>query len=162
MQDTEKAVKKNKGIIVTTIIVLVATGVGFFGGVQYQKSQKVKTPSGFQGGLQNGSGRTTEIGKNGTGGMARNGNQPVSGEITSIDDTGITVKTADGGSKIIIFSSSTKVNKTTEGLKSDLTKGATVMVIGTTGTDGTVTAQTVSVGNVAQGMPSGAQPPQGN
>jgi len=147
MENTEKTVKKNKAIIITTIIVLVATGVGFYGGIQYQKSQKVKAPSGFQGGLQNGSGKTTEIGKNGAGEVARNGNQPIYGEITSIDDTGIMVKTADGGSKIVIFSSSTKVNKTTEGSKSDLTKGATVMVIGTTGTDGTITAQTVSIGD---------------
>lgn len=162
MEGTEKTVKKNKGTITIIVITLVALGAGFFGGVQFQKSQKIKTPFGFQGGLQNGTGRTTDIGNNGTNGMVRNGNQPVSGEITSIDDTGITIKTSDGGSKIVIFSSSTKVNKTTEGSKSDLIKGATVMVIGTTGTDGTVTAQTVNVGNVTQGTPSIGQPPQGN
>jgi len=162
MQDTEKAVKKNKGIITIVVITLVALGAGFFGGVQFQKSQKVKTPSGFQGGLQDGLGKGTTTTRNGTAGMNRNGNQPVSGEITSIDDTGVTIKTADGGSKIIIFSSSTKVNKTTEGSKSDLTKGATVMIIGTTGTDGTVTAQTVNIGNITPTMQGNGQPPQGN
>jgi hypothetical protein len=148
--------KMNKGIVIMIIVALVSLGIGFYGGVQYQLSKGNTSrmagnmPGGFPGGSgQPGSGKT-------------GGSQPVSGEITAIDDTSLTVKTQDGSSKIVLFSSSTKVNKTAEGSKSDLVKGEQVMVIGTTSTDGTVTAQTISVGGSGQNVPSGGQPPQGN
>lgn len=152
----------NKSIITIIIAVVISLGIGFYGGVQYQLSQgnsnrmagNGNIPSGFpEGGQgQQRSGRT--------GG----GVKPVSGEITAIDSTSITIKTQDGGSKIVLLSGSTKINKTSEGSASDLTKGEQIMVIGSTGTDGTVTAQSISVGgSMGQGMaPGGQQPQQGN
>lgn len=161
MDETQKVVKKNKSVIVLIIVALIAAGAGFFGGMQYQKAQKV-TRIGMPAGFPGGSGMPS-TGKNGTG--KTGGFQPISGEITSIDSTGITVKTSDGGSKIILLSSSTKISLASTGTTSDLKKGATVTVIGTTGTDGTVSASSVAIGTVMQGgaPPSGdQQPPQGN
>ncbi|OGM11826.1 hypothetical protein A2Z22_00080 [Candidatus Woesebacteria bacterium RBG_16_34_12] len=145
----------NKNILITIIVALVV-GVGaFFGGVQYQKSKKVSfTPGQFQNGIRP------------SGFPQRNGFQggrPVSGEITSIEDNTITVKTQDGSSKIVIYSDSTKVNKTSEGLKEDLKVGEQVMVIGSEGTDGTVTAQNISIGgNFFREIPAGQPPDQNN
>jgi hypothetical protein len=88
--------------------------------------------------------------------------QPISGEITAQDDKSLTVKTQDGSSKIVILSETTKVNKTSEGSKSDLKTGEQVMIIGTSNSDGSFNAQTVSIGgnNFFQGPNQGNQPGQ--
>lgn len=153
--------------VIMIIIALCATGLGFFGGMQYQKSQR---PS-----FRNGQFPMGTNGPTGTFGMrgTRNGNQPVSGEITTVDDTGITVKMRDGSSKIIILSSSSVINKATVGSKTDLTKGTEIMAFGTTNTDGSITAQTITIGgglfgrgpnggpaNTGETPPAGSQPPQ--
>lgn len=153
MEETQKNVKKNKGVVVMIAVAIITAGLGFYGGVQYQKTKKI-TPTGMRAGLPNGSGMPT-TGKTGT--TRTGGNQPVSGEITSVDGGTITVKTQDGGSKIVVLSGSTKINLATEGSTSDLKKGDTVMVIGTTGTDGTITATTVSIGVAPQGVPGNGQ-----
>lgn len=153
MEEAQKTVKKNKGTITLIIAIVIALGVGFFGGMQYQKNQKPTRFGNIQqnGNFPNGNIQQNESGKTNTRG---NGNQPISGEITAVDSGSITVKTQDGGSKIVIISDSTKVNVASEGSVSDLKTGDTVMVIGTTATDGTVTAQGISVGglNLQQGL----------
>jgi hypothetical protein len=142
-------------LIKTIIIAIIVGALGFYGGIQYQKSQKVS----FSRGSQTFPGAANQ--QRTAGGQRNMGARPVSGEITSIDDNTITIKTQDGGSKIVIYSTSTKVNKTSEGSKSDLKVGEQVMAVGSESSDGTVTAQSISVGNKTfQGMPGGAQPGQ--
>ena len=130
----------SKNSLILTIIVAIIVGtLGFFGGMQYQKSKGGSfTPNQFQNGSNRPSGAPTRNG-------ATQGGQPVNGEITNIEDNNITVKTQDGSSKIVIYSDSTKVNKTSEGSKDDLKVGEKVMVIGTVGSDGTVTAQSIQL-----------------
>jgi len=136
---------KNNAIVITIIALLVGGAGGFFGGIQYQKSKGGSFP---QGQLGNGQARPSGI-------PTRNGGSgPISGEIISVEDNSITIKTQDGSSKIVIYSDSTTVNKTSEGSAADLNTGDQAMVIGTEATDGTVTAQTISIGgNNFQGMP---------
>lgn len=140
---------KNHAIIIAIIALLVGGAGGFFSGVQYQKSKGGSFP---QGQFQNGQARPS-------GAPTRNGTtqgRPVSGEIISVEDNSITIKTQDGSSKIVIYSNSTKVNKTSDGSSADLTVGEQAMVIGTESTEGTVTAQTISIGTSGfQGMPGG-------
>jgi ribosomal protein S1 len=132
-------------LIITIIIALIVGGLSFYGGTLYQKG---KTPSIGSRQFQNGD--------RPSGMQGRQNGQPVSGEITSIENNSITVKTQDGSSKIVIYSDSTKVNKTSEATKDDLKVGEQIMVVGTTGTDGTVTAQSVSLGgNFFRGMSNG-------
>lgn len=130
-----------KNSLITTIIIAVVVGVlGFFGGRQYQKG---KSGNFNRGQFQNGAARLSGIpGRNGV----FQGGRPVSGEIVSVEEKTITVKTQDGSSKIVIYSDSTKVNKTSESSKEDLKTGEQIMVIGTESTDGTVTAQSISIG----------------
>jgi hypothetical protein len=142
--------KNNKNnFLMIAIIALIVGGVGFFGGMQYQKSRignfgkdQFQRTQNNQNGKQRGQGNGQKM-------------QPVSGEITSQDDKSLTIKTQDGSSKIIILSETTKVNKTSEGVKSDLKTGEQVMVIGISNSDGTLTAQTVSVGNNFFSTPNG-------
>jgi len=144
-------------LMVTVIVAVIVGGLGFFGGMQYQKANaKPSGPSGQFQALGNGQGRPEGFtGRNGTtpGG---GGFSPVNGQIIEIDGETITVKTPEGDSKIVIYSNSTNVNKTSEGSLSDLVVGEEIMVIGNEGTNGTVTAQTISVGG-SGGFFRGAQ-----
>lgn len=145
-----------KNNLITTIIIAVVVGVSaFYGGMQYQKSKRATfTPGQFQNGLN----------RNGV--QTRNGfqgNRPVSGEVVSVDDNTITVKTQDGSSKIVIYSDSTKVNKTSDGSVDDIKVGEQAMIIGTESSEGTVIAQNISIGgDVMRIMPSGQPPEQNN
>ena len=152
----------NKNLLTIVAVAIIACGAGFFGGVQYQKSIKSNTRNFQAMGQQNGN-QQNSTGKNNIN-KNRGMNGPVSGEITNVDGTSITIKTKDGSSKIVMYSSSTTVNKTSQGSSSDLKTGEQVMVIGNTATDGTVTAQTISVGGTALGGigPQNGEPPQGN
>jgi hypothetical protein len=159
---------KSNSITITLVIAVIVGAVGFYGGMQFQKSQRGSFPGGMNGmpnGLPiGGSGARGNTSKTGI------GSRPFSGEITKVDQNTITVKTQDGSSKIVIFSTSTKVNKTTEGASTDLVTGGQVTVIGTEGTNGTITAQNIAVGssalpNMPAGNPpteNGQQPPTNN
>ena len=147
-----------KKYLIPIIIAIVVGALGFFGGMQYQKSQRSNAFSGSRQ-FNNGNGaRISGVpGRNGF-----NGNRPVSGEITSLADSTMTVKTQDGSSKIIIISDSTKINLTSAGSKSDLKVGDQAMVIGTDSND-TITAQTISTGeNIFPDRPDNQSPTPGN
>ncbi|MCD8485007.1 DUF5666 domain-containing protein [Candidatus Woesebacteria bacterium] len=154
-------------MMMVVVVAIVAGGAGFFGGMQYQKANAIPTRSaGMNGQFQpptNGQARPEGFagGRNGTG--SGGGFRPVSGEVLSVDGETITVKTQEGDSKIVVYSGSTNINKTSEGSSSDLTVGENVMVIGTEDSNGTVTAQTISIGgsDLFRGTPGG-QPPVAN
>jgi hypothetical protein len=119
------------------ILIIVFAGAAFYGGMQYQKSQ---TSAGFaRGGFAAG----------GAGGRFGGGSgmMPVRGQVISSSDNSVTVKLMDGSSKIVNLTSSTSISKTTTGSASDLKSGETVTAIGTTNSDGSITAQNVLVGN---------------
>jgi hypothetical protein len=122
-------------LIVTAIIVLIVVGGGaFYGGIAYSKSQNTR-PS-FPGNFQGARGNRT----------GANGANFVSGSIISKDATSITLQLPNNnGSKIIFYSGTTQIAKTTSGTADDLTTGTTVMVTGTTNSDGSVTAQNIQI-----------------
>ena len=125
-------------MIVTAVLVIVAIGTGFFGGMKYAQYQRTQArgngnrqfPAGMTGGQAQG--------RNGIG-------RPVTGEVISIDDTSITVKTQDGGSKIIMLSTTTTYSKSTAGTVQDVVVGGQVAVIGTENSDKSMTAQNVQI-----------------
>lgn len=129
---------KNSVIIIVILIAIITGAAGFYGGMQYQKSQRGNITRGQF--LGNGNGQNTRTGNN------FQGMKPVNGEITSVDSGTITIKIQDGSSKIVVYSSSTKINKTSEGSVSDLKVGEQVTAFGTEGSDETVTAQNINLG----------------
>lgn len=125
------------------VIIAIVVGVGavsFYGGIQYQKSQSSSGRNGFTNG-QFGSGRTGTA----TGARRMGNGQPVSGEIVNIDETSLTVKMADGSSRIVLFSDKTIFNKTATVSKSELKVGERVGVFGTSNTDGSISAQNIQL-----------------
>lgn len=128
---------KNNSIIVAILILIVGAGAGFFGGMKYRDYQIVKQRASFAGG---------NFQRNGTATGARMmGIRGVSGSILSVDDKGITVKLADGSSKIVLFSTTTQINQAATATKTDLKVGTMVAVFGQTNSDGSVTAQSIQL-----------------
>ena len=64
----------------------------------------------------------------------------------------MTVKLQDGGSKIVILTDSTAINKSAEGSREDLKIGGKVGVFGTENSDGSVTAQNIQLDPTRGGM----------
>ena len=134
----EKIDKNNKTItIAISVIVLV---VGFFLGLLYQKS---KTPQlnnsnqsqifnrGDRQGVAQGQGLGQGLNQVEDGGKNRGqtpGFRQDLGEIVSLDDSSMTMKMADGSSKIIFFSESTTINQSVSASRDDLQIGSSVAV----------------------------------
>ena len=124
------------------LVVVVVIGVGsFYGGMKYGEQQGLASTAG-QGGNFRGMGGGG-AGRRGNGGSA--GGDAASGEIISKDDTSITVKLRDGGSKIVFVSDSTQVMKSVSGALSDLVVGDQVTSFGTANADGSVTAKSIQI-----------------
>ncbi len=130
--------------ITALILVVVAGAGGFFGGMKFQQSRRntlfTQTGNG-NGGMMRGTTGT----RNGPASPRLGGFRPVAGEIIKSDDTSITVKLADGSSKIVLITEKTDIRKTNQGAKNDLTTGTQVAVFGSDNPDGSVTAQNVQI-----------------
>jgi len=134
---------KNTKVIIPIILVLVGLGAGFFGGYQYRNYRLNQTRGNFGALGANGQRFTGARGTGQAGGMVRGG--AVTGGILSIDSNSITVKLADGSSKIVLFSTSTTYSNTVSAVQSDLKVGENVAVVGATNSDGSVTATNVQI-----------------
>lgn len=123
--------------IISVAILLILIGGSFCGGMFYGQSKNTgRGPADFQG-APNGSFQGGDV-------QRTTGSAMLNGEIVSNDGESITLKTTDGNSKIVFFSETTRVSKTTEGTMSDVTVGKQVMVSGTQNSDGSYTAKTIT------------------
>ena len=138
--------KTNDNVITIIIVAVVVGGAAFFGGMKYQetKGRGANGTRQFQG--ANGRG-----GQNG-GGRLGGGARPVNGEILSADASSITVKLADGSSKIVLLNDKTSINKASEGTKDELKTGVKVAAFGTENSDGSITASNIQLNPVFGGM----------
>lgn len=131
------------GYIATTV---VAGAVGAFGGITYQKSNNT-TPfeRGARPGMMQGKSNTS----NGQVPAMQRGGMIV-GEVTAKDEKSITVKMADGGSKIIVLSDATTYRTGTEAKVDDLAVGKTVSIMGIPNSDGSTTATNIELNPMAR------------
>lgn len=146
---TEKKEIKKISVFLTLGITIVALGVGFGLGTLFQKNQKPNfknANSQFQMGDRSsgarGNGNRQNVQNGGQMGQSQN---HASGEVTKIDDSSITIKTQNGGSKLILISDSTAYKQLTDGDKSKLKLGSQITVEGESSTDGSLTGKTISI-----------------
>lgn len=142
----EKETNKTRGnntVISVVVTLIIAGGLGFYGGMKYQENKFANSFSEMRGtgqfpGRLSGQDTNTNL-------PSREGLEPVNGEIISSDENSITVKLNDGSTKIVFLADSTTINKAEIGSMDDLAEGETVMVMGTTNSDGSVNAQSIQL-----------------
>jgi hypothetical protein len=152
---------KSAKVILPIILVLVGLGAGFFGGIQYRNYQINKARGSFAAGGTGAAGtfqRFTGSRTGGTGAAGARGGAggAVTGSVLSMDASSLTVKLADGSTKIVLFGGSTTYSNTAAAAQSDLKVGNNVMVFGTPNSDGSVTATNVQINPMSfrpQGSP---------
>lgn len=69
----------------------------------------------------------------------------VTGSVLSKDDTSMTVKMRDGSSKIVLYTGTTQVLKSTTGAATDVVVGGQVSIQGAQNSDGSITAQSIQI-----------------
>jgi len=124
---------KNK--IVIGVLALVIAGGAFWGGYAVGGSSKPNTFGLMDkdGNLQS---RQTRMGGVGS---------ALSGEIVSVDDGMMTIKTREGSSRVVLMGQSISVGKVVSGSGDDLVAGTNVMISGILNTDGSMTAQSIQI-----------------
>lgn len=135
-----KAYMNRKHLLAVLVGILVVGGAAFYGGMTYAKGQTPKLPQGFEGQVGQFMGQMG-AGAQGT----RTGGGFSSGEIISSDANSITIKLQNGSTQIVLMGTSTEVLKSSESSLSDLSAGTSVVVTGSTNSDGSLTAQSIQV-----------------
>jgi hypothetical protein len=135
--DSKKEMKK---MLPMAIVAVVALVVGYFAGAHFGSgTQQPSSTRNFGNYQQTGGAAARRSGGTAGAGFVR-------GNIISKTDTSITIQSPDGSSRIVLFSSSTPIMKSVAGSSTDILTGQEVTAIGTTNSDGSVTAQSIQLG----------------
>jgi len=134
---------QNKKIIAGIVIAVIIVGLSFWLGFHYGQGQNKIVALDRQGFNQN-----PRTGARGS----MNGGF-ISGSILARDDKSLTVELRNGGnkdsqnvgSKIVLFSPTTSIDKSVTGTSTDLAVGNQVTVIGTTNPDGSISATSIQI-----------------
>ncbi|MGD0328309.1 MAG: hypothetical protein ABSB00_01185 [Minisyncoccia bacterium] len=127
----------NKTIVLTAVIALVVgLGIGYEGAGLLHPATATQTARGnFTG--------TGNFARTGAGGTAGAG--LLSGTVATKDSGSITLDTRDGSSHVVLVTPDTTISKSVSGTEDDVTVGSTVIVSGTTNSDGSVSASSVQL-----------------
>jgi len=151
---------KKKYIIGAGVVILMVASGSFYAGSKYgarnfklglTQGQNQQTRAGINGNPQRGAMQGEQAGSQQRQGGMRSGLQNggpgdfVSGEIISKDETSATIKTVEGGSRVVFFSDKTFINKAATGAVSDLSVGQQVVANGKMSSDGTLAAQDIQI-----------------
>lgn len=138
-----------KKILPVIIIIVLAVGAGaFYRGIKYAESKSPQAK--FTGADFQKFGGATALGERENRGQFGAGASPgsLSGEIISQSQDSLTIKLANGSTKIVFVSESTQITKSIEGNLTDLSEGEQIFVGGTENSDGSYTAKTIRLGTM--------------
>jgi len=143
-----------KKYTLTIVVAVVVAAAAFYGGMQYGKSSfslqnlsaaaRQQLLQSFRGsgaagqGQFQGQGQRVQAGQNG--GL-------LTGDVVSKDNQSITIKTRDGSTHIVFYGSGTSVIKPFPASIGDVAVSSSVMVAGTTNSDGSITAESIQLRN---------------
>jgi len=147
--------KKTTIVPIAVILGLILIGVAFWGGVHFGNRRGNNFSNRGIMNWEKGAGQNFGAGMM-NGGKNLKGSADagiLSGEVTAKDNETITVKTKDGGSRIIFYSHSTAITKSTSGTIHDVAAGANLMITGSTNTDGSLTATIIQIRSAAETTP---------
>lgn len=135
--------KKSLPIVIAIVIAVVAGA--FVGGLKYGQAHASTgpelDPSAF-GGMQGAGGLPQDAS---VANRAFSGNM-VSGEITAVDGHTLTISLPDGTTQKVVVDDSAQITKQASGTVADLTVGETIVATGTENEDGSVSADTIRLG----------------
>jgi hypothetical protein len=135
---------QNKNIIISVVVCVAIAGISFWGGMTYARKNITAANASRQGNFSQG-GFNQNGGARGQGMRGGAGGGLVAGQILSKDATSMTIKLRDGGSKIVLLSPASKVEKTISGTITDVVVGNQVAVTGTANPDGSVNATSIQI-----------------
>jgi len=150
-------------IIIGIVVVLAVAGASFYGGMIYGKSQaQTSFAARRQGGFPGGTGANGQFPAQGQQGAVGRvaGQGGIFGQITSIGNGVLVIKDNNGKETQVKVTDTTLIEKQASVKLADLATGDTVIISGSTGADGTITARSVQVapaGRFGVGAP-GATP----
>ncbi|OGY35209.1 MAG: hypothetical protein A3D99_00875 [Candidatus Andersenbacteria bacterium RIFCSPHIGHO2_12_FULL_45_11] len=126
-------------IAATAIICLLIGGAGGYFGRGLMRQNRAFGPTGnFQG-------RSGQNGQMPGGLPAGQAGGRVIGQVQSIADGRLTVKTPNNSSKIVLVNSTTTYQKMTNGSSEDVTTGTQVLIMGQQNPDGSTTATSIQI-----------------
>lgn len=139
-----------KIIIILAVLIIIVGGGSFYGGMKFGQNQKPAFANGQGRGFADLSpadrqARAEQFGGQAGAGAGRGMGGFTSGELLTKDTNSFTIKLPSGGSKMIIFATSTSVLKSSPGALSDLQVGDTLMISGQANPDGSITAGSIQV-----------------
>ncbi|TAK36018.1 MAG: hypothetical protein EPO21_04225 [Chloroflexota bacterium] len=136
-----------KFLLIGVIVLGLGIGAAFGAGTAYGRSSGSTLQAAKSAVTVNSSAASGAGGPNaGTNGQAVQTRPGVIGTIESVTGNSFTVKTS-GGTTSVKVDDKTTIRKTVTGTAQDLTPGETVVIAGETGSDGTVSAASVALGD---------------
>lgn len=135
-------------IIVSAVLIAIA----FYGGMRFAKASGADSRSAAFAGMEGRfpGGRTRTGGDTDVPMMPRGGENMTRGEIISVDENSVTIKTEVNGSKIVMLSDETQISETVNVPKENLAAGKTVMVTGSADNTGIISADTILIRDVGK------------
>jgi hypothetical protein len=131
---------KNK---ITIMGIILATGLtSFIAGTKFEASKRNSTITNQINPSRNGRNLNR---------LSQNENNMIRAQIISRDEASITVKLADGSTKIILLSEKTLIEKTSQATKADIKNNDQALILGKTNSDGSITAQSIQLNPAPRG-----------
>lgn len=128
-----------KNILLFITVLIIVGGGAFYGGMRYEQSKKF-----FPQDFQNFSPEQRQQFFLQREGQRVDGRFLV-GKVIGKDEKSLTLKMQDNSTRIVFFSDSTKISKTTEGKIDDIEIGKQIIVSGSQNSDGSYSAKTIQV-----------------